>query len=186
MPKTNVFGGKKKKKGKNGILENKINKKLVLAEDEQYYASIEKVLGNGRFKVICYLNQTDNTDNITFSKKEMIGNICGKMRRKVWVHAGDLVIVSFREFSKAENAKCDIIHKYTNDEAKKIIKKGLIPTNEMNDTGNITFNFSDSEEDDGEKNEVAEKNTFKKKNKTEPYLVLDMPTFSSEEELEED
>ena len=38
-----------------------------------------------------------------------LAHIRGKMRKKVWVNAGDIVLIGLREY---QDAKCDVIHKY--------------------------------------------------------------------------
>lgn len=66
-----------------------------------------------------------------------VGHIRGKMRRKVWIQAGDLVLCSLREF---QNKKCDIILKYLPDEVKQLKAQGHIPENldsQSNPTGDI-------------------------------------------------
>ncbi len=39
------------------------------------------------------------------------------MRNRIWVNVGDLVLVGLRDFDKT---KCDIVHKYNNDEVKNL------------------------------------------------------------------
>ena len=51
MPKTNIKGGKKKKRAKNGIVENK---RIIYPEDNELYGQVSKVLGNNRFYVRCF------------------------------------------------------------------------------------------------------------------------------------
>ena len=46
-----------------------------------------------------------------------MGHIRGKMRKKVWMTAGDIVLVALREYEKD---KCDIILKYTQEEIMKL------------------------------------------------------------------
>ena len=91
MPKTNVKGGKKKKR-ENGIFENKLNSKLVTAEEDQYYAKVVKILGNGRFSPNCYLLDKDNQMYL-----KMIENVCGKLEGKLDSHE-DLVIITLESF----------------------------------------------------------------------------------------
>jgi hypothetical protein len=55
-----------------------------------------------------------------------MGHIRGKMRKKVWMTAGDIVLVALREY---ERDKCDIILKYTQDEIMKLKAKKEIPDN---------------------------------------------------------
>lgn len=58
------------------------------------------MLGNGRVIVKC------------FDEVQRVGHIRGKMRRKIWISPGDLVLCSLREF---QNKKCDVILKYLPD-----------------------------------------------------------------------
>ena len=60
-------------------------------EDEQEYAIVQEMLGNGRARVLCN------------DKTTRIGRICGSMRKyksKVIIESGDLVIISLREYEK--------------------------------------------------------------------------------------
>ena len=116
MPKTNLKGGKKKKRGKNGIVENK---RIIYPEDNELYGQISKVLGNNRFYVRCF-----NDDKRT----ELLCILRGSMRKRVWVNVNDIVIVSIRSF---EVKKADIIHKYTTDEANILKKMNKIPSIEF-------------------------------------------------------
>jgi translation initiation factor 1A len=82
------------------------------------------------------------------------GHIRGKMKKKVWIAMGDLVLVALREY---ENDKCDIIGKYTEDEVRKLKQMGEIPESiklpesenkKDDDYGDIVFEQGgDSDED---------------------------------------
>ncbi|CAH6421260.1 Translation initiation factor eIF-1A [uncultured virus] len=48
----------------------------------------------------------------------------GKMRKRVWVMCGDIVLVGLRSF---QDEKCDIIHKYNNDEIRNLKAYNEIP-----------------------------------------------------------
>jgi translation initiation factor 1A len=75
------------------------------------------------------------------------------MRKKVWVSAGDIVLVSMREF---QDGKGDVILKYTADEARSLKTLGQLPESVViNDTadgddveGGIEFAEDDSDDDD--------------------------------------
>jgi translation initiation factor 1A len=56
----------------------------------------------------------------------VIGKICGSMRKRVWIKIGDIVLISTRSF---DSTSCDIIHKYTDDEAHCLKNYGEIPAN---------------------------------------------------------
>ena len=70
------------------------------------------MLGNGRVLVKCF-------DEVT-----RVGHIRGKMKKKVWIGMGDLIMCSLREF---QNEKCDIILKYLPDEIRQLKAEGEVP-----------------------------------------------------------
>uniref|UniRef100_M4C0F9 Eukaryotic translation initiation factor 4C n=1 Tax=Hyaloperonospora arabidopsidis (strain Emoy2) TaxID=559515 RepID=M4C0F9_HYAAE len=83
MPKNKGKGGKNRRRGKNDNDENK--RELDFKEEGQEYAQVVRMLGNGRLEAYCF-------DGVT-----RLGHIRGKMRKKVWVGAGDIILVSLRE-----------------------------------------------------------------------------------------
>ncbi|KAL7750268.1 Translation initiation factor 1A [Sorochytrium milnesiophthora] len=132
MPKNKGKGGKNRRRGKN---ENDADKReLVFKEDGTEYAQVLKMLGNGRVEAQCF----DGT--------KRLANIRGKMRKKVWINVGDIVLISLREF---QDDKCDVILKYTADEARNLKTYGELPeTAKLNETDaapeegdDIEFNF---------------------------------------------
>lgn len=69
MPKNKGKGGKNRRRGKN---ENESEKReLVFKEDEQEYAQVTKMLGNGRLEAMC------------FDGVKRLCHIRGKLRKKV-------------------------------------------------------------------------------------------------------
>jgi len=118
MPgKTGKLGGKRNKRAKAGP---PVKREIPLKEDCMEYGQVLKLLGNCRFDVQC------------FDGVKRLCHVCGKMRKKVWVVVGDIVLVSLREF---QDAKGDIIVKYTADEAKSLKNYGELPTNvKINET----------------------------------------------------
>ena len=110
--------GKKNSGGKNFKKHKKESyggRELVFKEDEQAYARITKALGDSRFECECLeLNVTK------------IAHVRGVFKNRVWMGIGDIVLVSFRDF---ESSKCDIIHKYTQDEALSLKSHDEIPNN---------------------------------------------------------
>lgn len=55
---------------------------MVLTE----YAQVTKMLGNGRLEALC------------FDGEKRLAHIRGKMRKKVWINQGDIILLSLREF----------------------------------------------------------------------------------------
>ena len=94
-------GGKNRRRGKNDNSGQK--RELIYKEEGQEYAQITKMLGNGRIEVSCF-------DGI-----KRMGHIRGKLRKKVWMGQGDIILVSLRDF---QDDQCDVVHKYNSDEAR--------------------------------------------------------------------
>ena len=110
MPK-NKTGGNKAKKKKND--SSNFKNELIFKEDGQEYGKAAKMLGNCRVTVEC------------FDGKQRLGKICGQMKKKrKFVNLNDFILISLREY---EDAKCDIVHKYTTDEARTLQSYGEIP-----------------------------------------------------------
>jgi len=118
MPKNKGKGGKKHKRGKGG--DNTLKRELVFKEDGQEYGQVTKMLGNGRLDAMCF----DGTKRLC--------HIRGKMRKKVWVNLGDIVLISLRDF---QDEKADVILKYTAEEARNLKQYGELPDNvKINET----------------------------------------------------
>lgn len=129
MPK-NKKGGKKHKRGKKiGFGEKR---ELIFKEDGQEYGQAVKMLGSGHVEVFCF-------DGVT-----RLGKIRGKMRKRVWIATGDMVLIGLREF---EHGRCDIMYKYNPDEARNLKAYGEIPTdvvvNENEEESDMEIIFGD-------------------------------------------
>lgn len=84
------------------------------------YAQVTKMLGNGRLEAQC------------FDGEKRLAHIRGKLRKKVWINQGDIILLSLREF---QDAKADVILKYTADEARNLKAYGELPeTAKINET----------------------------------------------------
>jgi translation initiation factor 1A len=80
---------------------------------EQEYARVTKILGNGRVLVKC----EDNA--------EWQARVRGSMRRRQWVHVGDVVLACKRPFeSDGKMTKADIVHVYSADAVSKMMRVG--------------------------------------------------------------
>ena len=126
---------KNKKKGSKKRLNNNRNRDLIFAEDLQAYARVDKELGDGRFSLYCF----DNNEY-------RIGLIRGSIKKFTWIKRDNIVLISLRDFDKG---KCDIIHKYTDDEIKilhnyeELPKKFQFVEDYLNDDDeNACFEFS--------------------------------------------
>jgi translation initiation factor 1A len=144
----------------------------VFKEEGQEYAQVVKMLGNGRLEAQC------------FDGARRLAHIRGKLRKKVWINQGDIILLSLRDY---QDEKGDVIMKYSGvytqsrhmpadllmwtsaDEARSLKAYGELPENaKINETDTygdqgdegIGFEFdedrddSDSDEAEGGKKEI--------------------------------
>jgi translation initiation factor 1A len=124
---------------------NKTRKReFIYPDDDQRFAVVKDLLGNGRTNALCEDGQI------------RLARIRGSMRKgpkKAIVTKGDLVIVSNRDF---EN-KVDLVHKYTHEEATLIFRQYQLPdmlrkafNNDISSTVDEgdDIEFGDNEDDD--------------------------------------
>lgn len=141
-------GGKNRRRGKND--SSAFKRELIFKEEGQEYAQITKMLGNGRIEVSCF-------DGI-----KRMGHIRGKLRKKVWMGQGDIILVSLRDF---QDEQCDVVHKYNSDEARALKNNGELPENaKINETDtfggdededvNFEFGANDDDEEEEEDDEL--------------------------------
>jgi len=148
MPKNKGKGGKNRRRGKN---ENEgLKRELVFKEDGQEYAQVTKMLGNGRLEAMC------------FDGVKRLCHIRGKLRKKVWINQSDIVLVGLRDY---QDAKADVILKYSSDEARNLKSYGEFPesvkineTVQFGEDGNedneIEFDEVDSSDDSDDANDI--------------------------------
>jgi len=159
-------GGKNRRKGKN---ESDEKKDLVLKQFGQEYAQVLRMLGNGRLEAHC------------FDGKKRLCHIPGKMRRRVWVNQGDVLLVGLREF---QDDKADIMKKYNSEEARKLKKMGELPADwKVEDEGDrekiedIGFDFTGAEVKESDDEEEVVQN--------QPNRYGPLPEYEEEESEEE-
>jgi len=126
MPKNKGKGGKNRRRGKN---ENEEKRELKFKEDGQEYAQVLRMLGNGRLEAFC------------FDGVKRLCHIRGKLRKKVWVNQGDIILVGLRDY---QDAKADVILRYNAEEARNLKAYNELPeTAKINETD--TFEGGDDE-----------------------------------------
>lgn len=98
------------------------------------------MLGSGHLEVQC------------FDGEKRIAHIRGKMRKKVWMGVGDVILLCLRDY---QDGRGDVILKYTADEARSLKSLGEIPDNavinenEGPEAGDdIAFEFDEEDIDD--------------------------------------
>jgi len=157
----NKKGGKKHKRGKKNTLETK---KLRYKEDGQEYAQIKACKGNCRF------------DLNVFDGKKRMGILCGTMRKRRFVNQQDVVLVSLRDF---EDAKCDIIDVYDDNQVRQLKSEKEIPVsikleedNEYNADEYNPFDIKDSS-DEEEDDDKKKKNTSSSSSEEDVVVNVD-------------
>ncbi|XP_014670270.1 PREDICTED: eukaryotic translation initiation factor 1A, X-chromosomal-like [Priapulus caudatus] len=88
------------------------------------------MLGNGRLEAMCF-------DGI-----KRLCHIRGKLRKKVWINQGDIILVGLRDY---QDAKADVILKYNANEARNLKSYGELPENAKI---NETVNFGEEGQED--------------------------------------
>ena len=89
------------------------------------------MLGNGRLEALC------------FDGSKRLCHIRGKLRKKVWINQGDIILVGLRDY---QDTKADVILKYNPDEARNLKSYGELPEHaKINE--NIGIPGEDEDED---------------------------------------
>jgi translation initiation factor 1A len=78
----------------------------------EIYGIAEQLLGASRIKVMC-------SDG-----KSRMGRIPGKIKKRMWIREGDLLIIRPWDF---QDDKADIIYRYTRTQASSLKRKNLLP-----------------------------------------------------------
>jgi translation initiation factor 1A len=138
MPR-NLTGGNKSKKGAN---KKTGSNGLRIAEKDHSYAKVTDLLGDGRFNV-----------ELVYDGSKRIAKIKGALRNREWVKKEALVLISGRDCDSGFANNCDIIHKYSDEDARVLDKMGELKTIVENKADDDIFT-ADVEED-----ECIKKNT---------------------------
>lgn len=86
-------------------------------------------MGNGRLEALC------------FDGEKRLAHIRGKLRKKVWINQGDIILLSLRDY---QDEKGDVILKYNADEARSLKAYGELPeTAKINETDTYVSIFPD-------------------------------------------
>jgi translation initiation factor 1A len=78
----------------------------------EIFGIADQLLGASRIKVMCA------------DGKSRLGRIPGKLKKRMWIREGDLLVVKPWDF---QDAKCNILHRYTKTEASYLSRRGAIP-----------------------------------------------------------
>lgn len=80
-------------------------------DDNEILGIVTQILGNERMQVRCA------------DGKQRMGRIRGKIKKRMWVRLGDLVLVV--PWEELGGDRCDIIHRYRDTEAGWLERKGF-------------------------------------------------------------
>ncbi|MBW2980776.1 translation initiation factor eIF-1A [Candidatus Woesearchaeota archaeon] len=86
--------------------------RIKLPRERQVFGILEQRLGASRMRVRC------------LDGKSRICRIPGRLKRRLWVRAGDVLIVEPWEFGG--DAKGDILYKYTKSQIQYLRRKGYL------------------------------------------------------------
>ena len=92
--------------------------------DEQ--TSVREVPKPAEGEVICVVKKllgAEHVQVICLDGKERLGRIPGKLRKKMWVKEGDVVLAAPWDF---QPNKCDIIYKYSESEIKRLEQEQVV------------------------------------------------------------
>lgn len=88
------------------------------------------MLGNGRLEALC------------FDGEKRLAHIRGKLRKKVWINQGDIILLSLRDY---QDEKGDVILKYSADEARSLKAYGELPESaKINETDTYVVLLDDT------------------------------------------
>ena len=85
--------------------------RLPRAHDREVFGYVESLLGSNRLMVRC------------LDGKERMARIPGKMKKRIWIREGDVVIVVPWDF---QDEKADVVWRYTGPQVDYLVRKGYL------------------------------------------------------------
>ena len=112
----------KPKKGRRSSTEQPVITRVKLPNKKlgEIFGRVVDIYGNDRMQVFCE------------DGKYRVGRIRGKIKKRVWIRRGDLIIVNPWEWeteTRDSLGKCEITWRYTNAEESYLERSKLIPQN---------------------------------------------------------
>jgi translation initiation factor 1A len=92
--------------------EGYVRVRLPRTREGEMFGIADQLLGASHIRIMCA------------DGKSRLGRIPGKLKRRMWIREGDLVIVRPWSF---QDEKADVVHRYTKTEATYLSRKGMIP-----------------------------------------------------------
>lgn len=97
---------------RDGSSEEYVRVKLPNKKKREIFGVVDQALGGGHLKVFCQ------------DGKMRLGRIRGKLKKRMWMREGDLVIVCPWDF---QDDKCDVLYRYTRIQAQNLVRRGVVP-----------------------------------------------------------
>lgn len=98
--------------GKKKVLSEKDLRKIEYPVENDVLGIVLKHLGNDRFQVKCQDGYV------------RVCRIRGKMKRRIWIREGDVVLVSPWDFQSGERG--EIFHRYAENQVDDLRRKGIL------------------------------------------------------------
>ncbi|MFQ6136835.1 MAG: translation initiation factor eIF-1A [Candidatus Hydrothermarchaeales archaeon] len=92
--------------------DEQLVRRLRLPKNNEVFGTVEQMLGASKMLVRCK------------DDKVRIARIPGKMKRKIWIREGDVVIV--QPWPVQGDEKGDVIWRFTKPQVNRLIRQGLI------------------------------------------------------------
>ena len=92
--------------------EEVVRVRLPSTREGEIFGVADQLLGASRIRVMCA------------DGKSRLGRIPGKLKKRMWIREGDLLVIKVWDF---QDAKCDIKHRYTKTESTYLSRRGIIP-----------------------------------------------------------
>ncbi len=100
------------KKHKGGDSEELVRAPLPRQNKREMFGIADQLLGASKIKIMCA------------DGKSRMGRIPGKLKKRMWMREGDLLIIRPWEF---QDEKADIVYRYTRTQASYLNRKRAIP-----------------------------------------------------------
>ena len=102
-----VYKGKKP-----GTPDEQVRSPMPKEIKREMFAIADQLMGASKIRVVCA------------DGKSRMGRIRGKLKKRMWIREGDLLIIRPWEF---QDEKSDIIYRYTRTQASNLARRGVIP-----------------------------------------------------------
>jgi len=114
MPGPQRTGKKKPNKRKSGQPVQEYRLRTPRSDQDETFGIVEEIFGGSRMKVRCE------------DGKIRMGKIRGTMKCRFWVRQGDVVIIRLWSEFQSDDSKATIIWRYTETQAQKLRRQGLL------------------------------------------------------------